>query len=65
MRPIKDGEIATITNNVLMKFGARKPLEHAVFDAKTSMPSLQCEVLGIFGRNNASSPIAGRNAQTW
>jgi hypothetical protein len=48
-------ESATIANNVLMavrkNFGAGRPY--------------QCRVLGIFGRNTASRPIAGRKAQTW
>ena len=51
---IKDGEIATITNNLLRK------AEH-VNKAKGAR---QCATFGIFGRNTASSPIDGRNAQT-
>jgi hypothetical protein len=51
----KNGEIAIIANNVLMKIRAR------VGGARAR----QCAVFGIVGRNTASSPIAGRNAQTW
>ena len=51
----KAGGGAIIANNVLMKFwrrpGAADPLQRAI--------------LGSFGRNTASSPIAGRNAHTW
>jgi hypothetical protein len=47
-------EIATITNNVLIKI--RK-------DSAAAGPR-QRAVLGILGRNTASSPIAGSSAQT-
>ena len=48
------GKIAASANNVLMKrAGDRR-----------GRPPTQCAVFGIFGRNTASNPIAGRNAQT-
>ena len=45
---------ATIANNVLMK---SQPVPAPAAKA-------QCAAFGIFGRNTASNPIAGRNAQT-
>ena len=48
------GGIFTIANNVLMKI-RRRPTRSAI---------RQRPAFGIFGRNTASSPIAGRNAQT-
>ena len=44
---------ATIANNVLMKMEIR------------AAEFTQCAVLGSFGSNTASSPIAGKYAQTW
>jgi hypothetical protein len=45
---------ATIANNVLMK---DRKIERALI-------LRQCATLGSFGRNTASNPIAGKNAQT-
>ena len=50
----ENGGIATIANNVLT--GNRKDLARLI--------CRQRAILGIFGRNTASSPIAGSSAQT-
>jgi hypothetical protein len=50
----KYGELATIANNVLMN-GRR---------ITRALTLRQRAALGNFGRNTASNPIAGRNAQT-
>ena len=54
----KDDGVATIANNVLMEI-RRIPRERRFGTAPH-----QRAMFGIFGRNTASSPIAGRKAQT-
>ena len=65
----KIGRIFTIANNVLIKIRASMiRLRRIRLAADLSFGMIffenQRRVFGIFGRNTASSPIAGRNAQT-
>jgi hypothetical protein len=69
----KNDGIAIIANNVFIKAGNSLQRFFAspgslrgegVVSVRTA-PARQRAALGIFGSNTASSPIAGRNAQTW